>query len=105
MALKGSVAGAKTNDKLDTFLKRKLDPQLCEQIRYHESCIVVSDRYDKVFSYVVLGHQWIYITENPPKTVKEEVHYKNITSIELVSTKNSAKSQFAIIRFYTHGSF
>jgi hypothetical protein len=77
----------KKNSKLETFLKRNLDSDAYERIRYHESCIVLSDKQpklDKALCYVVVGHDFIYLTENPPKTIRGEAPFKNVLDIELV---------------------
>ena len=38
----------------------------------------------KSFKYVVLGDEWIYLTENPPKKIKKKVCLGEVISVELV---------------------
>ncbi|KAL3851829.1 hypothetical protein ACJMK2_015534 [Sinanodonta woodiana] len=73
------------NSKLDSFLKRKLEEERYERIRAYESCIVVSEKENKTFKYVVLGDEWIYLTENPPKTIQEVVCLEDLVSVDLVN--------------------
>ncbi|XP_046339786.1 uncharacterized protein C12orf56-like isoform X1 [Haliotis rufescens] len=75
----------KTNSKLESFLKRAVSEETYERIRAYESCIVVSERENKAFKYIVLGDEWIYLTENPPKGIQETVPLKDIVSVELVN--------------------
>lgn len=75
----------KKNSKLESFLYRKLPEHRYERIRGYESCIVVSEKENKAFKYVVLGDEWIYLTENPPKTIQESVALGDVISVELVS--------------------
>ena len=75
----------KKNSKLESFLYRSLSEDKYERIRGYESCIVVSERENKAFKYVVLGDEWIYLTENPPKVIQETVGLGDIVSVELVS--------------------
>lgn len=77
----------KTNSKLESFLKRAVSEETYERIRAYESCIVVSERENKAFKYIVLGDEWIYLTENPPKGIQETVPLKDIVSVELVRRK------------------
>jgi hypothetical protein len=74
----------KKNSKLESFLFRKLPEHRYERIRGYESCIVVSERENKAFKYVILGDEWIYLTENPPKTIQESVALGDVISVELV---------------------
>ncbi|XP_074644696.1 uncharacterized protein C12orf56-like isoform X2 [Tubulanus polymorphus] len=73
----------RNNSKFDTFLRRKLDNETFERIRYYEACVVCSEWEDKQFKYVVLGHEWLYLTENPPRSIRDAVHLKDIISIDL----------------------
>lgn len=75
----------KKNSKLETFLFHALPDQKYERIRGYEACIVVSEKENKSFKYVVLGDEWIYLTENPPKTIQETVCLGEVISVELVS--------------------
>lgn len=74
----------KKNSKLESFLFRKLPEHKYERIRGYESCVVVSEKENKAFKYVVLGDEWIYLTENPPKTIQESVALGDVISVELV---------------------
>lgn len=62
-----------------------MNDETFERVRAYESCIVVSEKENKAFKYAVLGDEWIYLTENPPKNVVEEVSLKDIVSVDLVS--------------------
>ena len=75
----------KKNSKLESFLKKTLDADTFEKIRAYDSCIVCSEKEDKAFKYVVITDDWVYLTENPPKKVRETVHLSDIVAIELVS--------------------
>ena len=79
----------KKNSKLETFLYHALPDQKYERIRGYESCIVVSEKENKSFKYVVLGDEWIYLTDNPPKgkTIQEAVCLGDVMSVELVGDK------------------
>lgn len=86
MALGNSnVEMFKKNGKFESFLKRTITEEAFERIRAYESCIVVSEKENKSFKFVVLSDEWIYLTENPPKTLQNAVHLKDVTSVELVS--------------------
>ena len=74
----------KRNSKLESFLKKNLDEDTFQKIRYHEACIVCSDKEDKAYKFVVLTDDWIYLTENPPKKVQPVVHLGDVLSVELV---------------------
>ena len=75
----------KKNSKLESFLLKSLPEEKYERIRGYESCIVVSERENKSFKYVVLGDEWLYLTENPPKTIQEAVCLGEVVSVELVT--------------------
>lgn len=75
----------KKNGKFESFLKRTITEEAFERVRAYESCIVVSEKENKSFKFVVLSDERIYLTENPPKTLQEVVHLKDVTSVELVS--------------------
>lgn len=74
----------KKNSKLESFLFRSLPEQKFERIRGYESCIVISEKENKAFKYVVLGDEWIYLTENPPKCIQEAVSLADVIDVELV---------------------
>ncbi|KAL5014777.1 hypothetical protein ScPMuIL_009047 [Solemya velum] len=85
MARGGGDFMLKKNSKLESFLKRSLTDETYERIRAYESCIVVSEKENKAFKFVVLGDEWLYLTENPPKTIQEFVHLKDLVLVELVN--------------------
>ena len=85
MARSTAEALFKKNSKLESFLKKSMNDETFERVRAYESFIVVSEKENKAFKYAVLGDEWIYLTENPPKTVVEEVSLKDIVSVDLVS--------------------
>ena len=91
MARNGADAFVKRNSKLEAFLKRNVDEDTFERLRAHEPCVVCSKKEDKAFKFVVISDEWIYLTENPPKKVSEEVHLGNIVSIKLVSLQEKIK--------------
>uniref|UniRef100_A0A8C4RM50 Uncharacterized protein n=1 Tax=Erpetoichthys calabaricus TaxID=27687 RepID=A0A8C4RM50_ERPCA len=62
------------NSKLDSFLKRNLPQSVYERVRVHEACVVISDSVNKLYMFVVLTDDCIYLTENPPKTVRVAVN-------------------------------
>jgi len=76
----------KKNTKLESFLFKALPEHKYERIRGYESCIVVSEKENKTFKYVVLGDEWLYLTENPPKVIQETVPLNDCISIELVGS-------------------
>lgn len=75
----------KKNSKLESFLQRSLTGETFDRIRGYESCICVSEKENKAFKYVVLSDEWIYLTENPPKTIRGVVHLRDVVNVELVS--------------------
>lgn len=85
MAGNGNDTLVKRNSKLEAFLQRHMDEDTFERIRAHEPCIVCSKREDKAFKFVILSDEWIYLTENPPKRISEEVHMGNVISVNFVS--------------------
>ncbi|KAM6216412.1 uncharacterized protein C12orf56 homolog [Rhynchocyon petersi] len=72
------------NSRLDTFLRRHLPPDIYDAIRAYESCVVVSDSENHTFKYVVLSDRLIYLTENPPKSIRGVVALRDVVAIELV---------------------
>ncbi|GFO21228.1 hypothetical protein PoB_004773300 [Plakobranchus ocellatus] len=73
------------NSKFESFLKRTISDEAFERVRAYESCVVISERENKAFKFVVLTDEKIYLTENPPKSLQEVVHLKDVTSVELVN--------------------
>ncbi|XP_042191792.1 uncharacterized protein C12orf56 homolog isoform X3 [Callorhinchus milii] len=88
------ISPSRRNNKLDFFLKRHLEESVYEKIRGYEVCIVVSETRQKVFQYVVLTDESVYLTEHPPKTIHKAVHLSDVVAIELVDDyANFLKSQ------------
>lgn len=85
MARNGTESLRKDNAKLGSFLKRSLPHNEYEHVRAHEACIVVSENENKSFKYVILTKERLYLTENPPKTVYEAAHLKDVVDAKLVS--------------------
>lgn len=75
---------AHTNSRLDAFLRRQLQPEVYDAIRAYEPCIVVSDSEKHTFKYVVLSDRLIYLTENPPKSIRRAVALRDVVAIDLV---------------------
>ena len=80
--------GLQKHQKVYSFLKRWLPHDRYEGVRIIEPCVVVSDEFNKAFTFAVLGDELLYVTENPPKTSKDiklVVDLADIVSVELVS--------------------
>nr|XP_040136314.1 uncharacterized protein C12orf56 homolog isoform X2 [Ictidomys tridecemlineatus] len=75
---------ARTNSRLDAFLRRHLAPKVYDAIRAYEPCIVVSDSERHTLKYVVLSDRLIYLTENPPKSIRRVVALRDVVAIDLV---------------------
>ncbi|XP_007940923.1 uncharacterized protein C12orf56 homolog [Orycteropus afer afer] len=75
---------ARTNSRLDAFLRRHLPPEIYDAIRAYESCVVVSDSENHTFKYVVLSDRVIYLTENPPKSIRRVVALQDVVAIDLI---------------------
>lgn len=80
----GSGFPARTNSRLDAFLRRHLAPKVYDAIRAYESCVVVSESEKHTFKYVVLSDRLIYLTENPPKSIRRVVALRDVVAIDLV---------------------
>ncbi|XP_006923763.2 uncharacterized protein C12orf56 homolog isoform X1 [Pteropus alecto] len=80
----GSGFPARTNSRLDAFLRRHLAPEVYDAIRAYESCIVVSDSEKHTLKYVVLSDRLIYLTENPPKSIRRVVALRDVLAIDLI---------------------
>lgn len=80
----GSGFPARTNSRLDAFLRRHLVPAVYDAIRAYEPCIVASDSEKHTLKYVVLSDRLIYLTENPPKSIRRVVALRDVVAIELV---------------------
>ena len=82
---RGTQDIVKKNSKLESFLHRSLTAEAYDRVRGYESCICVSEKENKAFKYVVLSDEWIYLTENPPKSIKGVIHLRDVVNVELVS--------------------
>ncbi|XP_023616446.1 uncharacterized protein C12orf56 homolog isoform X2 [Myotis lucifugus] len=80
----GSGFPARTNSRLDAFLRRHLAPEVYDAIRAYEPCIVVSDSEKHAFKYLVLSDRLIYLTENPPKSIRQVVDLRDVVAIDLI---------------------
>ncbi|XP_036314760.1 uncharacterized protein C12orf56 homolog [Pipistrellus kuhlii] len=80
----GSGFPARTNSRLDAFLRRHLAPEVYDAIRAYEPCIVVSDSEKHAFKYLVLSDRLIYLTENPPKSIRQVVALRDVVAIDLI---------------------
>ncbi|XP_076776478.1 uncharacterized protein C12orf56 homolog [Arvicanthis niloticus] len=74
----------RTNSRLDAFLRRHLPPEVYDTVRAYEPCIVVSDAEKHTFKYVVLSDRLIYLTENPPKSIRRVVALRDVVAIDLI---------------------
>ncbi|MXQ93901.1 hypothetical protein E5288_WYG022072 [Bos mutus] len=75
---------ARKNSRLDAFLRRHLPPEVYDAVRAYEQCIVVSDSEKHTLKYVVLTDRLIYLTENPPKSIRRVVALRDIVAIDLI---------------------
>ncbi|KAM5251395.1 uncharacterized protein C12orf56 homolog isoform 2-T6 [Hipposideros larvatus] len=80
----GSGFPARTNSRLDAFLRRHLASEVYDAIRAYEPCIVASESEKHTFKYVVLSDRLIYLTENPPKSIRRVVALRDIVAIDLI---------------------
>ncbi|XP_065380601.1 uncharacterized protein C12orf56 homolog isoform X2 [Macaca fascicularis] len=75
---------ARTNSRLDVFLRRHLPPEVYDAVRAYEPCIVVSNSENHTLKYVVLSDRLIYLTENPPKSIRRVVALRDVVAIDLI---------------------
>uniref|UniRef100_A0A5F5PPZ8 Chromosome 6 C12orf56 homolog n=1 Tax=Equus caballus TaxID=9796 RepID=A0A5F5PPZ8_HORSE len=75
---------ARTNSRLDAFLRRHLPPAVYDAVRAYEPCVVVSDSEKHALKYVVLSDRLIYLTENPPKSIRRVVALRDVVAIDLI---------------------
>ncbi|KAI4546417.1 hypothetical protein MG293_002972, partial [Ovis ammon polii] len=75
---------ARKNSRLDAFLRRHLPPEVYDAVRAYEQCIVLSDSEKHTLKYVVLTDRLIYLTENPPKSIRRVVALRDIVAIDLI---------------------
>ena len=59
-------------------------PEVYDAIRAYEPCIVVPDTGKHTLKYVVLSDLLIYLTENPPQSIRRVVALRHIVAIDLV---------------------
>eukprot|EP01137_Pigoraptor_chileana_P005829 Opistho-2@49431 len=74
----------KRNHKVDSFFKRTLSPEQYSKIRFFEPCILVSKEESKVFRYVLLSGESLYLTEYPPKKLHGFLKLRDVIGLELV---------------------
>ncbi|KAM4883209.1 uncharacterized protein C12orf56 homolog [Thomomys bottae] len=75
---------ARTNSRLEAFLRRHLPPEVYDAIRAYEPCVVVSESEKHTSKYVVLSDRLIYLTENPPKSIRGVVAWRDVVAIDLI---------------------
>lgn len=85
----GSGFPARTNSRLDAFLRRHLASEVYDAIRAYEPCIVASESEKHTLKYVVLSDRLIYLTENPPKSIRRVVALRDIVAIDLVRSASA----------------
>ena len=71
------------HEKVDHWLKRSLPPAVHQGVRTLHSCIV-----QKNYRFVLLAGDGLYLTENPPKTVRRLLTWQDVKSIETVSRES-----------------
>ena len=84
--------GVQKHQKVYSFLKRTLPQDRYEGVRLIEPCVIVTDGFNKTFQFAVLGDEMLYITENPPRSLKDikiKLDLACVTSVELVSWSRS----------------
>ncbi|XP_055105688.1 uncharacterized protein C12orf56 homolog isoform X5 [Symphalangus syndactylus] len=75
---------ARRNSRLDVFLRRHLPPEVYDAVRAYEPCIVVSSSENHILKYVVLSDRLVYLTENPPKSIRRVLALRDIVAIDLI---------------------
>ncbi|XP_049638974.1 uncharacterized protein C12orf56 homolog [Suncus etruscus] len=80
----GSPYPARTNPRLDAFLRRHLAPQVYDAIRAYEACVAVSEAQKRFWGFVVLSDRLLYLTQNPPKTLRQVVALRDVVAIDLI---------------------
>ncbi|XP_003252772.1 uncharacterized protein C12orf56 homolog isoform X2 [Nomascus leucogenys] len=75
---------ARRNSRLDVFLRRHLPPEVYDAVRAYEPCIVVSSSENHILKYVVLSDRLVYLTENPPKSIRRVVALRDVVAIDLI---------------------
>ncbi|KAM5287919.1 uncharacterized protein C12orf56 homolog [Ctenodactylus gundi] len=75
---------ARANSRLDAFLRRRLAPEVYDAVRAYEPCVVVSRSEKRACKYVVLSDQLLYLTENPPRSLRRVVALRDVLAIDLI---------------------
>ncbi|XP_054974598.1 uncharacterized protein C12orf56 homolog [Sorex araneus] len=75
---------ARRSGRLDAFLRRHLPPATYDAVRACEPCVVVSDTERRALKYVVLSDRLIYLTENPPRSIRRVVALRDVVAIDLI---------------------
>eukprot|EP00794_Sanderia_malayensis_P005939 gene5939-6629_t len=63
-----SDGAQRSYQRLEFFFKRHFSEEICDALRCAEPCIVVGQKHDHAFKFVVLTDHALYILANPPKT-------------------------------------
>jgi len=79
----------KNNSKLDSFLKRNTNRDVYERIRFYEPCVVVSGSVKKVFMHVILTDERVYLSEYPPRALREAFSFRHVSRMELVRARDT----------------
>lgn len=95
---------------LETFLKKNLrNSQEYEEVKYYEPCIVTSEKEKQAFRFLIIDHDGIILTENPPKTMVRVLKFKDIVSVNLEAEKTDflsgsmqENSQHIVIKYITN---
>lgn len=106
--VKGDIPMARTsadgllcqnNSRLDSFLKRNTNRDVYERIRFYEPCVVVSGSVKKVFMHVILTDERVYLSEYPPRALREALSFRHVTSIELVRARYTGYIDILMLLF------
>lgn len=84
MAAVGTHSFQRFDGKLDCILRKTLTGEEYERISITESCIVVNDEGKRSQKLVTLGHNALYFTNIPPKTVIKVLDLTQIVSCNTV---------------------
>ncbi|OAF65901.1 hypothetical protein A3Q56_06387, partial [Intoshia linei] len=72
------------HSKLIHFLKNHMNPESFQRSHAFEACLVCSPKRDKDFMYTFVDDEFIYLTENPPKSICPFISFGQVSSINLV---------------------
>lgn len=78
-------AGRRFDVKLDSLLRRSLSLDTYERILTCEFCVVVTPEEKREPRNVIVGHDLLYASEVPPKTIKPILRLGDIVSVNVVS--------------------